>query len=156
MNRKKLSGLVSRLETIKKMVEIHMANIAKLTQAYLIFLQGPVKLYSTMSYYVSVCYRPILIIQKTHKNTNQTQNPSCEGFYADICSILRLAPKKTLTYLIHSKFYLKSQPQIWINPWLKDFDRRGFRLSDIISKQPQLILGILSSSYRPLYNAHVL
>lgn len=38
MNRKKLSGLASRLETIKKMLEIHMANIAKLTQAYLIFL----------------------------------------------------------------------------------------------------------------------
>lgn len=37
MKRKKLSGLASRLETIKKMVEIQMANIAKLTQAYRIF-----------------------------------------------------------------------------------------------------------------------
>lgn len=124
MNRKKLSGLVSRLETIKKMVEIHMANIAKLTQAYLIFLQGPVKLYSTMSYYVSVCYRPILIIQKTHKNTKQTQNPSCEGLYADICSILRLAPKKHSHVLCIANFETKVK--------FRDCDRRGFHLCNIL------------------------
>jgi len=39
-NKKKLSGLESLLETIKRRVEIHIAKMARLTQMYLIFLMG--------------------------------------------------------------------------------------------------------------------
>lgn len=38
IKRKKLSGFSSRFEIIKRAVEIHIANIAKLTHAYLIYL----------------------------------------------------------------------------------------------------------------------
>lgn len=40
INKKKLSGLERRWETIKRRVEIQIVKMAKLTQEYLIFLVG--------------------------------------------------------------------------------------------------------------------
>jgi len=90
INRKKLSGLGSRLETIKKTVEIHMANIAKLTHAYLIkfmgivinnkFPKGVVKLYSNTMSLCECCHHPSFIIYCIYKNAN----PAKGGTYADM------------------------------------------------------------------------
>ncbi len=85
INRKKLSGLESRPETIKSRVETQMVKMAKLTHEYLIFFRRAGKVILQHVLLCECCYRPINIIYKVIKNANPAQRRDLRRHVLYLC-----------------------------------------------------------------------